>query len=367
MVRGSKTTLGAAFTAALLLLTPAILTAGERVELKSSTTIELPRPRDFEFKRGSTKDIDTPSPSGGGFIAPPPAANSGALEKELRKLQDKRDNWIFMRPEEILMDNKTAAFLKEKDNNSLLEFKGMDKEKNAQEKYFEERQKGNNPESDKEQKLGQNGRREELNRRESDKKQNERSPSTFVFGESNNKTFEGRFPGIGSGVDSFGKNDLGGAIKAPAFMDHNLGALNETRPVGSSFDKDEIKKRAEQRDSDFMKLIQPRSTLPGTTIPGLSGGLDPVNTHIDSTRMDANPITPRQGGAMTVSDRPSFMANDGVPSFRSEISGSGIGDLLPKSPSAPSPFAPSASSPAASQSPISAARPFIFEMPRRAF
>src|SRR5436190_22621841 len=105
MVRVQKTRLVLAIVIGLTFCAPTPLTAAEKktkVQLQSSTTIELPRPRDFEFKRPNAKDVDKPSIDGDGFLSPPPPTTTPLLNNELKKLQDKRDNWIFMRPEEIL-------------------------------------------------------------------------------------------------------------------------------------------------------------------------------------------------------------------------------------------------------------------------
>src|SRR5688572_10931016 len=107
---------------------------GEAVELKRSTTIQVPRPNSVELKRPNTANPSEKPEGidGGGFITPPPASNTDALTRELKRLQEKRD-WIFQKPENLLMDDKTAAFLKKEDEHEFLEFKTLGKDKGAHE------------------------------------------------------------------------------------------------------------------------------------------------------------------------------------------------------------------------------------------
>jgi len=313
-------------------------------------------------------DLEKPEVGGGAITAPAPVPNA-ALTKELKKLQDRRDNWMFMRPEEILMDRKTSAFLEDKEKNSFMGFKPLEKEKNAQERYFEERDEKNqnNEDSGKDPRSEQQKRiRMELNRRELEKENNEDGNTSGIFGEKKKKDSDS-FLGVDRKIDSpFTSRDELNGLKTPAFLERDFGGglIQERGP--SAFEKQELKQKAEQRDSDFMKMLQPRS-LPGTSIPGLAGGLDPLNTQIDSTRIDANPTKPGSE-TITFGERPSFLANDAATSFRPDLPSAGVGDLLPRSAAAAAPsFGPSVNSPISQGSAGSVTRPFIFEMPRRAF
>jgi hypothetical protein len=346
-------------TLAALLFIPSIgIRAGEKVEIKSSTTIELPRPREFNYKPDS-KEIERPSVNSGVSL-PAPAANPALLNKELKKLLDKKDNWIFMRPEEILMDDKTAAFFKDKEkDNPLLNFQMFKQEKNAQEKYFESQGKrGNNAEKDPREDMKL---RMEMNRREAEK---EKDPNTIVFGQSSGRNNE--FTGIPMHEEGpFGKSQFGNT-KSPDFMNRSFGTGLDSAKTPNIFEKEEIKKRTEQRDADFMKMISPRSSLPVAGIPGLPGGLDPLNTQVDTTRMEVNPIRPNRQQMVTFGSEPSKFGNDAAGSFRPELPNSSYSDLLPKAPSVGI-FSPSASSPSPAQGISPTSRPFVFEMPRRAF
>jgi len=339
--------------------------AGEKLELKSSTTIELPKPREFDYRRNAPNTSTGPSVDSGSFtpVAPPPPPT---ISKKLKELNDKRNNWIFLKPEELLMDEKTSTFFNPKENNStLLDFNtGADKsEKNAQQRFWEDRDKMSNPDMTKDSPESRQRMRFEM------MKQMERNGGDLGDNrEKDNKPqkTEANFGNAKQGAFLEGNDSRDAATsfdyKTPDFVERGFGGMFADKPRGiSAFDKDEIKKREAQRDADFSKMLQPRSQL------ATGGPTDPLNTQIDSTRIDANPILGRRAefGA-DYNSQSSFLDNDRPGSIKPEISGTSISDLLPKAPSA-SAFAPAVSASPSVQSPISASRPFIFEIPRRAF
>jgi hypothetical protein len=345
------------------------LQAGEKVDLSTSTSIELPKPKEVEI--GNHPPVQSANPGvGTAYFAPstPAAPASPLLEKKLRELNDQRYNWIFMKPEEMLMDSKTSSFLEGKQNgSSLLDFKGIDqKTKTAQEKFWEERDgKANNTQNSGEPLDPKNLRERARYEMMRSKAREESDPNSRRDGSSEKNTPLFGAPTQASFLQP--KEKSGGSagydFKMPDFLSH--ATFNDSLvepPKTFAFEKQEMKDEQKQRDADFMKMIQPRGAS-----PSFSGPLDPVNTQIDATRIEANPITP--GGANFTGGynrSSSFMDSPGRSAFRPDIAGNSISDLMPKS-LAPSGFEPAQSPVSSYQAPAQSVRPFVFELPRRAF
>jgi hypothetical protein len=342
--------------------------AGEKLELKSSTTIEVPKPRDLDLHRNVPREVNTPD-FGGGAIAPVPPSQSPLLNKKLKELNDRRNNWIFLKPEEMLMDNKASSFFEEKDSTSLIfDLNSKNKsEKTAQERYWAERDRTNNRDD------SQEGNDPRQRSRFDQLKQTDRKS---IYGDDNTSNYgrngrtEASFGGAKS--TSFLDRDSGRdaansfELKTPSFIDRPFGGMFADKPREvNAFDKEETKRRTKEREADFERMLQPRTQL-SVDVPGVNLNQS-LNAQIDSTRMEANPITGRRADFTAGNTAPSsFLQSDRSSSFRSEIAGPSISDLLPKTPTASS-ISPSAAPAVTVESPVSAARPFVFEIPRRAF
>src|SRR6187401_1091561 len=98
------------FVAAIFGCTAAVHAADNKVELKGSTEVDLPKPkRTINTDRRLNDQTDRPNPEGG--LAPSRVENSLLSNKKLRQELDRQKNWIFMNPREDNLDPKTKKFM----------------------------------------------------------------------------------------------------------------------------------------------------------------------------------------------------------------------------------------------------------------
>src|SRR5215510_11628694 len=103
-----------------------VVRAGEQVQFKGSTSIELPKPkRPLEDNRRIRTDSTERPSLEGGFVSPPPAENSPLNDRKLREALDKKKNWIFMNPYEEHFDSKTEEFMQGEKSTGLYDNKWM--------------------------------------------------------------------------------------------------------------------------------------------------------------------------------------------------------------------------------------------------
>src|ERR1051325_5913316 len=100
------------------------LRAGEQVQIRGSTSIELPKPkRDLSDKNKVKSGDDKPAVDGG--FAAPPIDGAAMSDKPLKDALDKKRNWIFMDPYENHYDSKTEKFLEGEKGTGLYENRWM--------------------------------------------------------------------------------------------------------------------------------------------------------------------------------------------------------------------------------------------------
>jgi hypothetical protein len=354
------------------------LQAGEKVELRGSTSIELPKPaRVFEESR-RFKGLDSgASELEGGFMPPAQNNSAGAVDRKLREMLDRKRNWIFANPYETQYDSRTSEILETDKNSGLTDHRLLQEgEKSMMQKYFEERGgRASNDGAQPNPSTSSTGsptssssssdtrERQKPDRAQpfsgDDRDSEDRAPALFFDGGNRQNTFF-QPADLGLEVSDFQKR----MERSP--MDGTVFSRN--RPDNPSLDKADAKRQQESRDADFNKLIQPRGL--GAGVPTLAGQLDPLNTPSDGTRQDAHSFVARRSGQGS---------SEGVRTDFSGVNrGGGVAANLPSAGSLAldgansrvsreSSFLPSASSAPAAQGPASGPRPFVFEMPRRKF
>lgn len=343
----------------------ACLHAGEKVELKGSTEVELPKPKRI-FEESRKYKLETgASELEGGFV-PPPSIHNAPVDRKLREMLDRRRNWIYENPYETRMDSRTSEILEVDKNSNPLDHRLLqEEEKGMMQRFLEEK----------------NGRTENTS---------ENSTSAF---ENRDNAGPADAPGNARGLedDALEREERGGpgpsggadrvTFSRPAILNNGMtdferrmgrspleGTIFDTgRPVVSMFEKEERKLEQEAREAEFNKLVQPRGIA---TLPTLGGGrLDPLNGSADGTRKEVNPSAPRR------SDQ--FLGNGTRLEFSGVNRASGVSAGLPGSSfdfgssasaaAQQSSFLPGAAPSASGQSPTPSQRPFVLEFPRRKF
>lgn len=347
----------------------AVAQAGEKVELRGSTSIELPKPdrtleenRRFKFDTGAG-ELE------GGYVPPQNVGGNHPLDRKLKEMLDRKKNWIFVNPYDRKLDGRSAEILGKSDSSTgpLGEHHLLQEgEKGAMQKFLEEKNTRRASESKTgEAREGRESRdsRDEVesqsNRGESPEEEigpgRDRKEKTSVLFTSDRGSLDFKSPGFdASEFDKrMERTPLDGSMFGPNRMQ---------RPV---VDKDEIKKQQETRDAEFDRFIQPRGLAGGA--PGLAGRLDPLNTAADSTRQEANPAAARR------TDQ--FLSPNNRVDFGASRSG-GLSSSLPGSSvdfgdnsrvSTPTTFLPTTTPAPAAQTPGFGPSPFVLEFPRRKF
>ena len=134
---------------ALLVAIPA--GAGEKVQIKGSTSIELPKPKHILEDGKTVRRYDGPSGrseyEGGSMPGGVMLNNSPQSDKKLKEAIDKKKNWIFINPYEMQFDSKTEEFLQGEKGTGLYNHRLMkDDEKGVVERFIKEK----NPERENE-------------------------------------------------------------------------------------------------------------------------------------------------------------------------------------------------------------------------
>lgn len=363
-----------ALFAALALSSGVLGAEQEKVQITGPKTIELPKGRELDLPSRNKVDLERPSLEGG-FAAPPPVQSNSALEKKFKDLIDKKKNWIYANPYEDPIDNK--EFLKSDKDNKVMIFdpKGREKDRSMVEKYISEKgsekrfergeKSGGDSQSDRGIKIpGSDETQDKTNGNDRLPRNNREEP--FISRETQR---EGGFRRMeGSPFDRPRELvDLGGG---------RSDILGNTRTA--SLSPTELKKQQELHETEFLKMIQPRS---GPAVdfnvggPQLGAKLDGFTAPTDSLKPDFGPrkydsglnlggglqskpsTFLSEGPSMAPAiSRPDFGASVGVEDFSSKIQRPATIGASP---------APSFQTPA--NSPLNGPRPFVFELPRRAF
>ena len=353
----------------------------DKVKLEGSTDVELPRARAFEGKAGAVFDSEGPGVDGA-LHAPPPQVNPRA-ERKLRQARDKERNWIFQDPSNSFFDSKTERIFglgDEEDTTLLGQEPGQNSERTLVEKFIMNKQEDGESSSDN---RDSNRDRDQSEDNESDRTDRGRREDRNSLG---SFLKEGREEASDSAVSP-------NQLQKPSFLTDKSSLFNRrSEETGSGnvfsmqrFDsrralisdrRQEVSFKEESKGSEgpagtpgIDEMLKPREI--GS---GINSRFDPVNFQVDSTRQPINPITASRFDAVRGPDfapRQSFL-NEAPTGFAQQrdipaTSSSTIGDVVPRAPTLPAPQfgngfnAPSAISPSITP------RPFVFEIPKRAF
>jgi hypothetical protein len=355
----------AGFIAGVALSAIASLSAAEKVQLRGSTAVELPKPNRaidessrFKFDNSSTMDAAT------GFLPPPSSGSNGALDRKLKEMMDRKKNWIFENPYDRKMDGRSAEILDNEGNSSpLLEHRLLkDESKTAMQRFLEEKEsqrtRGENPNANNNGPAGAPENRPEKTDLASQNGPNsgdgkpEDKPAALFFG-SENSFFKERESSFDSGT--FQKKMERSPLDGGVFGQNRF--AETPKPERDTF------QREDARQTEFNSMIQSRGAVS-------------VASPTADTRLEAA-FNPAIGPARPeIGARPTDFSGGGT---RVDFGGGRIGSLsstLPssseiggldnsftKSPTYSPSSAPTSFAPPPQQQP----RPFVFELPRRKF
>ena len=354
----------------------------DKVKLKGSTDVELPRSRTLESKVGPVFESEGPGLEGA-LHTPPPQVNPRA-ERKLREARDKERNWIFRDPSESFYDSKTERIfgLGDEDETTLLERgAGQESEKTLVEKFIMNKQEGGdspreNRSSNRNSNRSRDNESDPEDRNERGNREDRKDLSSFLN--------TGREEASDAAVSP-------NQFQKPSFLTDKSRIFSRRNEDGESrnvfsmqeFDsrraligrpRQELNLKKEETNSEgpagtpaIETMLQPREI--GS---GIASRFDPVNMGVDSTRQPINPITASRFDAVrgpAFAPRESFLSESpGAFAQQRDIpTSSSIGNLIPQAPALPAPTfgggfnAPSAISPSITP------RPFVFEIPKRAF
>jgi hypothetical protein len=347
--------------------------AGEQVQFKGSTSVELPKPK-RSMDDARTLKPDTERSSSGvdsGFLAPPAVENSPLSDRRLREQLDRKKNWIFADPKEEALDAKTAAFMKGEKGTGLYGNKWMtsDEEKGLVQKYLEGKNQRSRDSGQKDRENNRERPNEKENKRESvlsDKEDNElkENSSSFLNSEKNQ---------INTPLFKADQNDLfsASALDKKLERDNVLEIpFGPKKPIGSPLEREEILQKQIAHEKEFDSILQNKLGT-GTSL----GRIDTLNPASDigridfgtpgSTRMDRSlnlgRPAPATGSGVTFTDGGSSLSSR--PAFDARGLNDSFGVSAIKTPS----FAPSAQPAPTPDRPAFTPSPFSLPFPQRKF
>jgi hypothetical protein len=366
-----KCALRMALRAGGVLLTCVILQAGEQVQFKGSTSVELPKPKRPLDDDGRNMKIDAQRPTlQGGFVTTP-IDGSPLSNRKFREEMDKKKNWIFMNPYEQHFDNKTEEFMKGEKGTGLYDNEWMTskEEKSVVQKFIEEkdgRGKESNRGDDENLSDRPSGEREGgfLSNRSDDL---DRSKTDTQFGGSR-VDFEKRILDPAALPDNIKNGPLDKSFE------RNLGAdpFSSRKSMEATFEKEEVKKQQIAHEREFDQIINTRlggggggPTVGRLDSLSVGGGIGQLNLNQGASRpADFGRGSLRGGSTATFTDGGPAFGGNSRPGFENRSFGEGFG-VMPKA--APSYAPPVVSQNPASQRPAFTPAPFSLAVPQRKF
>lgn len=284
----------AALTAFATVLTAAPAAhAADKIQFSErSTAVDIPRPSTSIEGVGRRFDSFTTGDSPAGAINipnTPPPSNSGAPNRKLQELIDREKNWIFVNPKDSGFKDNALMGRSGKDgswDDSQRHNDPSTQSKSVMERFFTD--KDSRPSNEK---PTLDFRRPEDGKDPSygDTRDREQGGLTSSF----IKPEQGAMQELATfhqflESDSFRRADDIEA-RGPGGRDTRL-----INPVISPADgqmtkahREQLERRQELRASDFRKLLGD-----DTRNPNVIGGIEALNTQVDTTRIDVNPIAP---------------------------------------------------------------------------
>jgi hypothetical protein len=353
---------------ALLVAVPSF--GAEKIQIRGSTTIELPKPSHILEEAQRNRNHDGPSGRStfeGGIapMTPVPNSNPGA-DKKVREAIDRKKNWIFINPYEMQFDSKTEEFLKGEKGTALYNHRLMNsEEKTVLDRFMEEKK------PDHESREPDGDQREPGNRSE----RVEQRPDFLSTV---------KLEGVG---DENTKPKLERGFSLPTTLEERTDVFSDRSAFQSKLERNPFSETAEgsrslersggmsredreARDAELSKIYQPRVT--GAPV---SAGIDPVNRAFDATRQEATPFSARRADPLMNLGRAEPGATRNSPVFTGSansgigaglpVRSSGFSDVTPRSPVAELPNSSIAPAPANVSS--FRAAPFVLPKPQRKF
>ena len=346
------------------------LQAGEKVEMKGSTAVELPKPTRRSFEEGRRFKFNSEASELEGGFAPTPSANNAApIDRKLREALDRKKNWIFVNPYEKQTDSRTSEILEKDEGPNLLDHRLLkEDDKGAMQKFMEEKANrgsenknapsaGASPTSSSETRDRETSEKVRASFKEPEDEATKDEKTTAMFldpGSSKGLMFKPMESGLE--MSDFQKRMERSPLEGSVFT--------ANRPADTTrFDKDELKRQQDTREAEFNKLLQPRG------LAGGSGRMDPLNTAADGTRQEMNPAGPRRTDTFLSGGRTDFGGANRANGVAASVPGANsldFGSVNARAAKESSFLPPPPSGTAASGSGFGK-NPFSREIPRRKF
>jgi hypothetical protein len=304
----------------------------ERLELKGSTEVDLPKPkRTINTDRRLNDQADRPTVESAPS-APARNDNSPLVTKKLLHEIDRQKNWIYMDPREAHFDRKTEEFMKGEKGTGLYDnrFMQSDDDRTMVQKFMERdrnRDDKDKEDNDKDSERSDRAREKDgfLPKRDEDElKENNAAVSGVPKAQFDTAIFR-----AGSSSDPFGGNPLDNKLQRNPFSDSPF-----TAQKARGMDQDDLRQKQVAHEKEFSDILQSR---PGSTAS--FGKIDMLNPAADVGRLDlggsagggrrADPysiggrggpttVTFTDGGSSSFGNRPELGArsfSDALPSF----------------------------------------------------
>ena len=351
--------------------------AGEQVQFKGSTSVELPKPtRPLDDNRRMRMDPQRPSVEGGLSTAPP-IDSSPLSDKKMREAFDKKKNWIFMNPYEQSYDTKTEEFMRGEKGTGLYDNQWMDskEEKGLVQKFIEEKDGGRGKTNNR----GENDERERSDR--SDRSERSDRPSREADGLRStpgdgaiekDDGFTSSLPKADFEKSIFQTGNTPDLFRASPFeknLERGLPSDPMARASSALADKEAVKQQRIEHEREFDQILKTRL---GSSTPGASiGRLDGLTVGGGIGQLDLSSggraASPGLGRGLSIGAPSTVTFTDGGASLgsRANFDTRNFNDTISLGPKAPA-YAPAAVAPA-QQRPALNTAPFSLPFPQRKF
>lgn len=357
------------------LMAGSALFAGEQVQFKGSTSVELPKPkRPLDDSRSLRTEPERPNLEGG-FVTPPAIDNSPLSDRKLRESMDKKKNWIYANPYEEHFDTKTEQFMKGEKGTGLYENQWMNskEDKSLVQKFLEEK--------------NQNQRTKEGTRKDNEEKASDRSTERenkreSLFGDRDEADSKSEKDSIFSRPksqfetpifkdgpkDAFSASPLDSKLDKQSVVEIPFGP---GKSGGNLPDKEEIRQQQVAHEKEFDQILQTRLGS-GSGV----GKIDALSPAADIGRLDLSSggkrsdaavgaIRPGAGSGTSVTFTDGGASFGARPAFdgRASSEGFGFGGTVNKGPT----LAPGLTPAQNAQTPAFSPAPFTLPFPQRKF
>lgn len=303
--------------ASALMAVPSVHAADKIQFSERSTAVDIPRPSTSIEGIGRRFDSFTTGDSPAGAINipnTPPPSNTSAPNRKLQEMLDREKNWIFVNPKDSGFKDKGLMGLSGKDGSwdeSQRHNDPSTQNKSVMERFFTDKDsRANNEKPTLDFRRPEDNKDKDPSYGETRDREQGGLTSSFI------KPEQGAFQELAT-FHQFLESD---SIRRADDLEARGPAGRDTRlitPVISPADnqltkahREQLEQRQEMRASEFRKLLGGDSRN-----PNILGGIEGLNTQVDTTRMDVNPIAPTRPAGVgassfnTPSARPSPLSS----------------------------------------------------------